>query len=59
MKRTLKMIFKILGIILLIVALILIAVYMFVLQYPNLKENPKTDKWYRVTSDEMKKQSNL
>lgn len=54
MKRTLKMIFKILGIILLIVALILIAVYMFVLQYPNLKENPKTDKWYRVTSDEMK-----
>ena len=41
MKRTLKMIFKILGIILLIVALILIAVYMFVLQYPNLKENPK------------------
>ena len=54
MKRTLKMIFKILGIILLIVALILIAVYMFVLQYPNLKENPQTDKWYRVTSDEMK-----
>ena len=54
MKRALKMIFKILGIILLIVALILIAVYMFVLQYPNLKENPKTDKWYRVTSDEMK-----
>ena len=54
MKRTLKMIFKIFGIILLIVALILIAVYMFVLQYPNLKENPKTDKWYRVTSDEMK-----
>lgn len=54
MKRALKMIFKILGIILLVVVLILIAVYIFVLQYPKLEENPKIDKWYCVTDSKMK-----
>lgn len=54
MKRALKMIFKILGNILFVVVLILIVVYMFVLQYPNLKENPKIDKWYCVTDSKMK-----
>lgn len=50
MKKALKIIRVIFAIILLIG----LGVYMFVLQYPNLKENPKVDKWYRVTSKEMK-----
>lgn len=50
MKKALKVI----GIILAVILLIVLAVYMFVLQYPKLKENPKVDKWYRVTSKEMK-----
>lgn len=50
MKKALKIIRVIFAVILLIG----LGVYMFVLQYPNLKENPKVDKWYRVTSKEMK-----
>lgn len=45
---------KIIGAILAVILLIGVGVYMFVLQYPKLKENPKVDKWYRVTSKEMK-----
>lgn len=29
-------------------------IYKFVLNYPNLKSNPKIDKWYRVTNKGMK-----
>lgn len=45
---------KIIGIILLILAVIALLVYFFVLRYPKLKENPTEGKWYRVTSSEMK-----
>lgn len=34
--------------------LIAVGVYMFILRYPNLKENPKVDKWYLLPSNEMK-----
>ena len=54
MKRVLKKIGKILGIIFVVLLVIGIFVYAFVLQYPNIKENPKIDKWYRVTTSEMK-----
>lgn len=48
------MVFKVVGIVLLILLLIALGLYFFVLQYPKLKENPTVGKWYRVTSDEMK-----
>ena len=54
MKKVLKMIGKILGIILLVIFVIGIIVYAFVLQYPKLKDDPKVGKWYRVTTSEMK-----
>ena len=41
MKKVLKMIGKILGIILLVIGII---VYAFVLQYPKLKDDPKVGK---------------
>lgn len=49
-----KKILKILGIILAVILVILLCVYLFVLQYPKLKDNPKVDKWYRITTNEMK-----
>ena len=49
-----KKLFIVLGIILAIILVFGICLYFFVLQYPNLKENPKTDKWYRVETDAMK-----
>lgn len=54
MKKVVKVFLKALGIILAVILVIAIGVYMFVLQYPNLKENPTIGKWYRVTSKEMK-----
>ena len=54
MKRIIKTILKILAVIFLVLILIAAGIYFFVLQYPNLKENPKVDKWYRITTDEMK-----
>lgn len=54
MKKALKMIGKIFGIILLVILVIGIIVYAFVLQYPKLKDDPKVGKWYRVTTSEMK-----
>lgn len=54
MKKILKKIGKVLGILLVVLLVIGIFVYAFVLQYPNIKENPKIDKWYRVTTSEMK-----
>lgn len=52
--KTLKTVFKILAVLLAIVLIVAICIYVFVLQYPNLKENPNFDKWYRVTTNEMK-----
>ena len=49
-----KKVFKILGIILLFILIILLCIYFFVLQYPEIKENPKTTKWYRVSDKAMK-----
>lgn len=49
-----KKILKILGIVLVAILLIVFGIYLFVLQYPNLKENPAIGKWYRVTTSEMK-----
>lgn len=45
---------KVLGIIIGVILLALVCVYHFVLQYPNLSDNPKIDKWYKVESDKMK-----
>lgn len=49
-----KKAFKVIGIILLILLVIVVSVSFFVLQYPNLKKNPTVGKWYRVTGREMK-----
>lgn len=54
MKKILKTILKIVGILLLVVLIIAFCVYKFVLQYPDLKENPTVGKWYRITTSEMK-----
>lgn len=54
MKKILKTIIKIVGILLLVVLIIAFCVYKFVLQYPDLKENPTVGKWYRITTSEMK-----
>lgn len=47
-------ILKVLGIIFAILAAVIVCVYMFILQYPTLKENPTAGKWYRVAGSEMK-----
>ena len=52
--KNMKKFLKVLGIIISMILLALVCVYQFVLQYPNLSDNPKIDKWYRVESDEMK-----
>lgn len=44
---------KIIGIIIAVILLILICVYLFVLQYPKLKKNPKIGKLYRITGKDM------
>lgn len=49
-----KKVFKLLGIILLVILIVLLCIYFFVLQYPEIKENPKTTKWYRVSDKAMK-----
>lgn len=54
MRKVLKKIGKIVGIILAVLLLIGVLVYAFVLQYPKLKNNPKVGKWYRVTNSDMK-----
>lgn len=33
--------------------LILLCIYRFVLQYPELRADPKTGKWYRITGSDM------
>lgn len=49
-----KKFLMILAIILAVIATGAALVYFLVLQYPNLKEDPKEGKWYRVTTNEMK-----
>ena len=49
-----KKVLKVLGIILAVILVIALLVYLFVLQYPNLKKDPTIGKWYRVTTSEMK-----
>ena len=44
---------KIIGIILTVILVILLCVYLFVLQYPKLKKNPKEGKWYKITNADM------
>lgn len=45
---------KIIGIILAAILVILLLVYIFVLNYPNLKKNPKIGRWYRISDRVMK-----
>ena len=52
--KVLKKILKILGIIIGILGVIAAGVYCFVLQYPEINNNPKNGRWYRVTDAEMK-----
>lgn len=52
--KILKKILKVFGVLLLVALIAVVCVYFFVLQYPNLKENPTVDKWYRVATNEMK-----
>lgn len=54
MKKSLKKLFKIMGIILGALVIIAVIVYCTVLRYPNLKNNPKINKWYRVSDSVMK-----
>ena len=49
-----KKIGKVLGIIVLCLAMVLGCVYVTVLRYPQLKQNPKIGKWYRVADKVMK-----
>lgn len=49
-----KKVLIILSIILAVILVVLLGVYLFVLQYPELKDDPKVGKWYRITTDEMK-----
>lgn len=49
-----KKFLKVIGIILLVILMIVLCIYFFVLQYPEIKENPKINKWYRVFDKEMK-----
>lgn len=52
--KLLKKVLKVLGILSLIVLIALGCIYKFVLQYPNLKNDPTAGKWYRVESSEMR-----
>lgn len=54
MKKSLKKVFKIMGIMLGALVIIAVIVYCAVLRYPNLKNNPKINKWYRVSDSVMK-----
>ena len=44
-----KKVLKVIGIILLIILVIVFIIYKFILQYPEIKNNPKVGKWYRVS----------
>ena len=52
--KVLKITGKILGVLLLAALAAAAGVYFLVLRYPDLPQNPKPGKWYRVASPEMK-----
>ena len=54
MKKAFKKIGKILGILLVIALIIAGCVIKFVVNYPEIKENPTVGKWYRVSDKAMK-----
>ncbi|MBO5010137.1 MAG: esterase [Clostridia bacterium] len=54
MGKFFKWLFIIFGILLAVILITVVFVYAFVLQYPELQDNPKVGKWYHVTSDNMK-----
>ena len=49
-----KKIFKVLGVILLVILIIVACVYFMFLRYPELKKDPVINKWYRVSDSVMK-----
>ncbi|WP_300902630.1 pectin acetylesterase-family hydrolase [uncultured Clostridium sp.] len=49
-----KKVFKVLGIIILVLFIIALCVYFFILEYPEIRNNPKIGKWYRVSDKAMK-----
>lgn len=49
-----KKVLKVLEVILAVILVTALMIYLFVLQYPNLKKDPDIGKWYRVTTSEMK-----
>ncbi|MBQ7737073.1 MAG: esterase [Oscillospiraceae bacterium] len=53
-KKWRKTLLKVLGILVVVALVIGLLVYSFVLQYPELKENPIIGKWYRVSDSSMK-----
>lgn len=53
MRKALKIVGMVLGIIVLVLLVLAVLVYLFVLQYPELGESPRDDRWYRVSSEEM------
>lgn len=52
--KVLSKVLKVQGIILLILVVIAGIIYFTMLRYPNLKNNPTIDKWYRIETSEMK-----
>ena len=52
--KVLKTILKVLGIICLVLLIIAGCVVKFVVNYPEIKNDPAIGKWYRVSSKEMK-----
>lgn len=53
MRKALKVIGMVLGIIVLTLLVVAVLVYVFVPQYPELSKNPQDGRWYRVSSEEM------
>lgn len=49
-----RKIMKVIGVVFLVLILAMVCVYAFVLNYPNLKNDPKVGKWYRLETAEMK-----
>ena len=49
-----KKIFRVLGVILLVILIIVACVYFMFLRYPELKKDPVINKWYRVSDSVMK-----
>lgn len=49
-----KKVWKVLGIVLAVLAVLALCVYFLALRYPELKADPKVGKWYRVSDSRMK-----